>query len=148
MLRLVIADDHAPFRTALKGLLSGLPGISVIGEAGGAAEIVAACRDLAPDVLLLDISMPGAADMSTVATVSREFPGIRTVVLSMHDDPAVAKRAMLAGARGYLARNAGVASLQSALRIVGNGGWCMQPVQPSIAGRTPEKLAMVPEVVA
>lgn len=120
--RVAIADDHAMLRTGLKLLINTQADMEVVGEAGSHAETKAMVAASHPDVLTLDLSMPGGQPMSLVETLSRENPGIRILVLTMHEDPAFVRMALAAGASGYLVKRSADSELLSAIRTVAKGG--------------------------
>ena len=122
MIRVVLADDHTIVREGLKHLLSSTPDISVVGEAVDGFEALQRVRELDFDVLVLDLSMPGKSGMDLIRQARSERPGIRIVVLSMHQEHQYAVRAIRAGASGYLTKESASAQLVSAIRKVAGGG--------------------------
>jgi len=122
MIRVVLADDHTIVREGLKQLLSSTPDISVVGEAVDGFEALQRVRELDFDVLVLDLSMPGKSGMDLIKQSRSERPGVRIVVLSMHQEHQYAVRAIRAGASGYLTKESASAQLVSAIRKVAAGG--------------------------
>jgi DNA-binding NarL/FixJ family response regulator len=120
-LRVVIADDHAGFRRGMATLLTSLPGVAVVAEAAGADEAVAAARRSQPDVVLMDLDMPGGG-MAATARLTEEAPHVAVLVLTMSSDDAAVLAALQAGARGYLVKGAPRAEVERALRTVAEGG--------------------------
>jgi len=116
-----ICDDHAVVRSTLRRLLESEPELTVVGEATSAAEAIAAVGVLRPDVLLLDIAMPGLGGMEALPEIVRAAPETRVLMLSMHDDPAYVDRAFGAGAAGYLVKGAADTELVHAIREVAEG---------------------------
>ena len=114
-LRVVIADDHDLFRDGLVRILSGAENLSVVGEAATGDDAVAMTLSLLPDVLLLDVEMPGIPVLSTVTRLSLEAPLTRIVVVTMHRDRVLAGQLMAAGAAAFISKAASAADLMTAL---------------------------------
>src|ERR1043166_9585841 len=120
-LRVILADDHTLVRAGLRVLLEKLPGVEVVGEAsdgGGVLKLVAAQR---PDLVVMDIAMPGLNGLEAAARMAKEFPGVRVIILSMHDNDEYVWRALKAGVAGYLLKKAATAELAAALQRVARG---------------------------
>jgi two-component system response regulator NreC len=124
---IVIADDHAVVRSGLRMLLDAEPGFSVVAEAGTVGEARAAVEELSPSVLILDLHMPGDTSLSAMPELRRSAPTTAIVVLTMQEDPAFAREAMAAGARGYVLKEAADTELVAAIRTVAGGGTYLQP---------------------
>jgi DNA-binding NarL/FixJ family response regulator len=122
MIRIVVADDHTIVREGLKQLLSAASDLSIVGEARDGHEVLERVRELEFDVLLLDLSMPGKSGIELIKQVRAEKPKLRIMVLSMHQEPQYAVRAIRAGASGYLTKDGASAQLVSAIRKVAGGG--------------------------
>jgi len=122
MTRLVIADDHTIVREGLKQLLAAAPEIEVVGEAKDGHEVMATVRAKDFDLLLLDMSMPGKSGIELIKQVRAEKPKLRVLILSMHEEPQYAVRAIRAGASGYLTKDSASSLLVSAIRKVAGGG--------------------------
>ncbi|SEF85294.1 DNA-binding response regulator, NarL/FixJ family, contains REC and HTH domains [Thermomonospora echinospora] len=121
MIRIIAVDDHTLLREALCETLRAEDDFDVVAQAGGAdgiVELVAAHR---PDVVLLDMEMPGHAPEETIRTLTRSFPGIKVLVLSMHDDISLIRHMLLTGACGYLHKSIPREHLLSAIRRVVRG---------------------------
>jgi DNA-binding NarL/FixJ family response regulator len=116
--RIVIADDHAILREGLKTLLSMAPDMEVVGEAGEGQEAVQRTLELAPDVLLLDISMPGLGGIEALRMLRSMKARVRVVMLTMHAGPAHVEAAFSAGADGYIDKGSAHADLIDAVRTV------------------------------
>ena len=121
MLRILLVDDHALVRAGIRALLESLPRLEVVGEAGDGLEAVRLARELAPDAILLDITMPGLNGLEVAARVARLGTGTRVLVLSMHASPEYAARAFAAGAAGYLIKDSAFDELATALEAIGAG---------------------------
>ena len=122
MIRIVVADDHTIVREGLKQVLTAASDLSVVGEAQNGHEVLQRVRELEFDVLLLDLSMPGKSGIELIKQVRAEKPKLRIMVLSMHQEPQYAVRAIRAGASGYLTKESASAQLVSAIRKVAAGG--------------------------
>jgi two-component system, NarL family, response regulator NreC len=120
-IRLLIADDHAVLRTGLRMLLEVQDDIAVAGEAGDGAEVLRKACELQPDIVLMDLSMPGPQSGEVIRQVLRACPKTRVLVLTMHDDPAYLASAMAAGAAGYVVKKVADSELLSAIRAVHAG---------------------------
>jgi two-component system, NarL family, response regulator NreC len=124
---IVIADDHAVVRSGLRMLLDAEAGFSVVAEAGTVDEARAAIAEHTPSVLVLDLHMPGDTSLSAMPGLRRSTPETAIVVLTMQEDPAFAREAMAAGARGYVLKEAADTELVAAIRTVAGGGTYLQP---------------------
>jgi two-component system response regulator NreC len=124
----VICDDHALVRTGLRRVLEAEPDFEVWGEAGSAGEALALVRTRHPDVLLLDVAMPGPSGIEAIPAIVEAAPSTRVVMLSMQDDPAYVGQALTAGASGYLLKDAADTELVQALHDVVGGHRYLQPL--------------------
>lgn len=122
MIRIVIADDHAMVREGLKQVLSAAPDLAVVGEAQDGTEVMQRVRETDFEVLVLDLSMPGRSGPELIKQVLSEKPKLRILILSMHQEPQYAIRAIKSGACGYLTKDHASADLVSAIRKVAGGG--------------------------
>lgn len=120
-IRVVLADDHALFRAGLRMLLEHTAGVEVVGEAGDGREAVRLTQKLRPDVVLMDISMPGLNGLEATAQISQDCREARVIVLSMHLTEQYVTQALRAGAAGYLLKDAAAAELEQAVRAVARG---------------------------
>jgi len=127
MIRVLIADDHAVVRAGLKQILAATSDITVCSEAASGPEAVAAVRGTAFDVAVLDLSMPGRSGIELIRQLKIEQPGLRVLVLSMHQEDQYAVRALKAGASGYLTKESAPESLVAAIRKVAAGGAFVSP---------------------
>ena len=127
MIRVVIVDDHAVVRSGLRLLLDGEEDIQVEDEGGSADEAVRLARLHKPDVVLLDVTMPGRSGLSAAAEIKETAPDAAILVLSMHDDPSYVREAFGEGASGYLLKEAADAELVAAVREVAAGGRYVHP---------------------
>ena len=127
VIRVVIADDHAVVRAGLRALFAAHPDIEVVGEAAGGREAVEAAERLRPDVLLIDLSMPGLNGVEALGRVRAALPATHVLVLSMHAGPEYVRPAIRAGATGYIVKGAGLDALVEAVRAVAAGKTFLGP---------------------
>ena len=126
-LRVLIADDHTLFRYGMQGLLSTQPDIEVVGEATAGEEVLTLAGELQPDVVLMDIQMPGINGIEVTRRILENHPHVRILMVTMFEDDASVFTAMRAGARGYVLKDATKDDVLSAIRIVGRGGAVFSP---------------------
>lgn len=122
MTRVLIVDDHPVFRDGLAGLLATVPDVEVVGTAGTAEEALTAVRQAAPDVVLMDINLPGTSGVEATRQTTQISPATAVLVISMVDDDDSVFAAMAAGARGYVLKGASAAEITAALRTIASGG--------------------------
>lgn len=127
MIRVVLADDHAMLRHGLASLLNDQADMRVVAEAGSADELLAALPAAAADVLVSDVAMPGPGLLPLLATLKRDFPRVRTIVLSMYSEEQYAARALKGGAVGYLTKDRSPEFLVEAVRKVMTGRLYVTP---------------------
>lgn len=120
--RVLLADDHALVRSGLRSLLQAQPDLEVVGEVEDGAAVVEACQRLKPDVVVMDLAMPGRGGISATEDLRAECPEIKVVVLTMHDDEAYVRLARLAGASGFVLKKALATELIQAIQEVRAGG--------------------------
>lgn len=132
MTRVLIVDDHAVVRAGLRLLLDAEPDIEVVGEAGSIDQAIFEARALKPDIILMDVVMPGRSGIEGSPAVLHEAPDAKVLVLSMQDDPTYVREAFAAGASGYVLKEAADAELVAAIREVASGG---KYVHPSLGAR-------------
>ncbi len=121
VIRVVIADDHPVFREGLAGLVDAMPGLRVVGKAGSGAEAIAVAAAEQPDVLVMDLHMPGMNGIEATSRVVREQPGTAVLVLTMLEDDTSVFAALQAGARGYLLKESTPEEIERAIRAVTAG---------------------------
>ena len=126
-LRVLIADDHPLFRHGLSTLLSAAPDFEVVGEATTGEEVMTQAATLQPDVILMDIQMPGVNGIEATRRILHTSPHIRILIITMFEDDASVFTAMRAGARGYVLKDAQKAELLQAIRAVGRGEAIFSP---------------------
>ena len=128
MIRVLVVDDHAVVRTGLKLLLAAEADLEVVGEAGTAREAVFEVRAHKPDVVLLDVVMPGESGIEALPKLLIESPETKVLVLSMQDDPNYVREAFAVGASGYVLKEAADAEVVEAIRQVAAAGSYVHPV--------------------
>lgn len=137
---MLIADDHAVLRAGLRMLIEAQSDMRVVGEAADGMETLSQARQLEADVVLLDLTMPGAPGTATIERLVQLDPSPRVLVLTMHDDPAYLGSALRAGASGYVVKKAADVELLTAIRVVHRGGSVVNLTRPGEAAEGPEVL--------
>src|SRR6266705_1304277 len=125
--RVLLADDHALVRAGIRALLEGLEGVTVVAEAGNGSEVLELARKHRPDVVLLDISMPGLGGLEASALLKQELSEVSVVMLSMHANEEYVLQALRAGASGYMLKDSATAELELALQAVMQGETYLSP---------------------
>jgi DNA-binding NarL/FixJ family response regulator len=126
-IEILIVDDHTVVRTGLKLLLDAEEGFEVVGEGGSGEEAIRQARLLKPDVVLLDVVMPGMSGIEAVPKVLEAAPKTQVLVLSMEDEPSYVRQAFAVGAKGYVLKEAADTELVAAVRTVASGGVYVHP---------------------
>jgi DNA-binding NarL/FixJ family response regulator len=126
-IRVLLADDHTLVLAGIRGLLTKLAGVEVVGEAADGHETLRLAETLRPDIILLDIGMPGLNGLEVAQRLNKLDPNIRVVILSMHVSEEYVLRALHAGASGYLLKDSAVAELEVAIRAVARGETYLSP---------------------
>lgn len=121
MIRIVLAEDHAVVREGVRAILEAEADFSIVGETGDGLEAVQLVASKAPDVLIVDLMMPGLSGLEVIRQVRRHSPETRIVVLSMHDDEAYVLEALQNGASAYMLKRSRAAELKKAVREVARG---------------------------
>lgn len=141
-IRVLVADDQALFREALRTLLEVQPGIEVVGEAGDGDEAVRRSGELHPDVVLMDLRMPVLDGIAATARLRAEQPDVRVLALTTFDDDEDVFAALRAGAVGYLLKDVTSVKLVEALDAASRGE---SVLQPSVAAKVVARVARMPE---
>lgn len=123
----LIADDHTLFRAGLHALLKMFPDIQVVGEASTGDEIIIMAEELQPDIILMDIQMPGVNGIEATRRIARSSPSIGIILVTMFEDDDSVFAAMRAGARGYVLKEANQEEMLRAIRAVAEGGAVFGP---------------------
>lgn len=126
-IKLFLADDHAVLRAGLRMLLESQPDITVVGEAGDGKTTLSLATSLLPDVLLLDVGMPDMDGLGVLHAIRVDAPQCRVLLLTMHEEEAILRAALRAGASGYVLKQAAEAELLTAIRAVARGEAYVDP---------------------
>jgi two-component system, NarL family, response regulator NreC len=154
--RVLLADDHAVIRSGLRALLSGTPDLVVVGEACDGAETLRLAAELAPDVVVLDVSMPDLNGIEVTRRLLQQQPALRVLILTMHEDGGLLQEAIRAGAAGYVVKRAAEAEIVFAVRAVLRGDLYVHPAmtrsllcdkQPTPTARRPHVPPLTPREV-
>jgi two-component system, NarL family, response regulator NreC len=120
-IRVMLVDDHTVVRAGLRALFDRQQDMEVVAEVGTAAEAMDQARTALPDVVLLDLTLPGGGSLALIGRLRGLKPTVHVLVLSMHDDPAYARSALAAGASGYVVKTVRETDLLAAVRAIGRG---------------------------
>ena len=127
MTRIVLADDHALVRQGLSLILEAQPDMQIVGQAGNGHEAVELAQKLKPDVVIMDVAMPGLNGIEATRRLAEALPRTRVLALSMHKDSVYVREILRAGARGYLLKDSGDADLIAAVRAIAKGEGYISP---------------------
>jgi DNA-binding NarL/FixJ family response regulator len=125
--RVLLVDDHTMVRDGLKAIFARDREFTVVGEAEGGAEAVQVCKQSNPDLVLMDVALPGMNGIEATAEILRRCPRAKVVILSMHGDENLLKTAIRSGASGFVLKKASASELLLAMRIVARGGTYLAP---------------------
>lgn len=137
MIHVLIADDHSIVREGIKSLLSNVPDILVAAEACNSSEVFEKIQNAAIDLVILDITMPGQSGLEVLKELKADNPKLPVLILSMHPEEQYGMRVLMAGADGYLTKEAAPEELLSAIRKITKGG---KYITPSLAERLAKNL--------
>jgi len=126
-IRVVIADDHAIVRDGVRALLQLADDVEVVGEAADGAEAIEACRRLRPDLVLMDIAMPGLGGLEATLQIRKELPDVKVLVLTQYEDREYIRRFLKLGVAGYVLKKTAGAELVAAVRAAARGGLVLDP---------------------
>lgn len=124
---ILLVDDHALVRAGIRALLERLADVTVIAEAKDGREAFRLIREQQPDLVLMDIAMPGLNGLEATARITKEFPAVRVIVLSMYSNEEYVRGAIKAEAAGYLVKSGASAELEKAIKVVSLGGKYYSP---------------------
>jgi two-component system response regulator NreC len=127
MIRVLIADDHAIVRTGLRALIHSEPTMELVGEASGGYEAIDLIEKTMPEILVLDLSMPDIDGIAVTRKIKPQFPSVRILVLTIHEDEALLRAVLKAGASGYILKGAAEAELISAIHTIIRGELYVDP---------------------
>jgi two-component system response regulator NreC len=148
MTKVVIADDHAIVRTGLRALLQADAGLELVGEASGGLEAVELVGQYHPEVLVLDVSMPDMDGISVTRRVKASYPDTRILILTVHEDEALLREAIKAGASGYILKRAAETELVAAIQVILRGDLYVDPAMlRSLLDDQAEPKPVSPELV-
>ncbi|MDP3699901.1 MAG: response regulator transcription factor [Hylemonella sp.] len=125
--RVLLADDHTLVRAGLRKLLESMPAVTVVGEADDGLALLALAEQLQPDLVLMDIAMPGLNGIEATARLLKALPGARVLILSMHQNEEYVRQALRNGASAYLLKDAAPAELELAIQAVQRGETYLSP---------------------
>lgn len=120
-IRILLADDQELILDGLRALLEREPDLSIVGEHTNGHQALSAARKLEPDVVVMDIAMPGLDGIEVTRRINRELPGVKVLILSVHEEPEVIRSAFEAGAAGYLLKDCATEELVRGIRVVWAG---------------------------
>lgn len=126
-LRIVLCEDHTLVRAGISALLGSFADVEVVGEAGDGRKGIALVKEQKPDVVLMDIAMPGLNGLQATARIEKDFPAVKVIVLSMYSNEEYVLQALRAGASGYLLKEAATSELRNALDTVLRGDTYLSP---------------------
>lgn len=133
LIRLLVADDHPVVRAGLRTLLAPQPDMTVVGEASDGGTAVRRALDLRPDVVVMDITMPGTSGLEATREIKLHLPETKVLVLTIHDSEDLLHRMLQAGATGYLLKETADTELAVAIRVVHRGGLFLHPAFTAIS---------------
>ncbi len=131
MTRILLVDDHTLFRSGIRALLASQEDIDVVGEAGEGSEALKLCQILKPDIVLLDLNMPGLSGLEVLKLMLEDSPQQSVIMLTLSEEADDLLKALQLGAKGYLLKNSNVDYLVNAIRLVAQGGTAIQPEMTS-----------------
>ena len=142
MVRVMLVDDHTLVREGVRHVLAGTPGFEVVAEAGDGEAAIRLAPASRPDLVVLDLSLPGAGGLDVTSRLRQLLPAVRVLILSVHDHPEYVLGAVRAGAQGYLRKDTSPAELREALRAVARGESYFSPpvarhLSAAVRGDTP-----------
>lgn len=127
-IRVLLADDHVLVRTGIRALLEKIPSVRVIAEASDGREALSLIRRHQPDLVLMDVGMPGLNGLEATARVTASSPNVRVIILSMHASEEYVQGSIAAGAAGYVVKSSAAAELSEAINVVAKGGEYFSPL--------------------
>src|SRR5215468_4510176 len=141
-LRIVLADDHPIVRAGIRAELEKLPDVTVVGEASDGREAIELIKEHQPNVIFMDISMRGLNGLEATGRITKEFPQVRVIILSVHQSEEYFWQALKSGASGYLLKKAATAELSTALRqVVGGEIYLTREISNRLVKKLPLQIA-------
>ncbi|MDA1080616.1 MAG: response regulator transcription factor [Gemmatimonadetes bacterium] len=144
-IRIMVVDDHSVVRESIRHVLGDATAFTFVGEAASATEAIASVAAAAPDVIILDISMPGGSGLPAVAELLERSPGTRVLMLSVHDDAEYVIESVRAGAHGYLRKDSSPAEMRAAIAAVHAGSGYYSPKLAGVLADALRGRAAAPE---
>lgn len=146
-IRILIADDHGLIRAGLRALLESVPEIEVVGEAADGLSVLQNCVEIKPDIVLMDVNMPGLGGIETTRRLREIDPAIRVLALTVYEDEGVMREMIRAGAYGFMIKRAVEADLLQAVRAVSQGNMYVHPAMTKalVKDLSPHALPDVPD---
>lgn len=135
--RILIADDHGVVRAGLRALLSGLRDLEIVGEAPDSGETLRLAEELRPDIVLLDVSMPGIGGIEVTRHLKERLPEIRVLILTVHEDGTLLREAVRAGAAGYILKRAAESEMVTAIEAALRGELYVHPAMTRLLLQEP-----------
>jgi DNA-binding NarL/FixJ family response regulator len=127
--RIILVDDHALFRHAIKRIIEKAPNLKVVGEAGDGYEALELLKEIFPDLVILDISMPRCGGLETSREIKKLYPGLKVIILTMHRDPGYMECALNIGVDGYMLKEAVADELIEAISTLKEGKTYFPPIK-------------------
>jgi DNA-binding NarL/FixJ family response regulator len=148
IIKIFLVDDHMVVRTGLKTLITAQLDMAVVGEAGDGTAVWEPVQDCRPDVVIMDISMPGMNGIQATERLKKVCPEVKVLVLSVHDDTSYLRQMLTVGASGYILKHTAADALIQAIRIVAAGGLYLEPsLAEHVVGRYVRRPAAVTELL-
>ncbi|MGE3512919.1 MAG: response regulator, partial [Vicinamibacterales bacterium] len=144
--RVLLADDHETVREGLRFLVDAQPDMEVVGEAASGQEAIEQAQSLAPDVIILDLTMPGLSGLAAAPGIRTAAPAAAVVVLTRHDDDAFVQQLFESGVSAYVLKQSRSAELMRAIRIAASGGRYLDPSLPAPLSREPRRRLGTPRI--
>ncbi len=126
-LRIILADDHALVRSGIRVLIESMPDVEVAGEAGNGKEAIELASRTLPDIAVLDVAMPELDGLRATEVLTRDYPSVKVIILTMHHSPDLVMHALRAGAAGYIVKDAATSELAAGIRAVARGESYLSP---------------------
>lgn len=136
-IRILLVDDHAMLRTGLQMVVNSQPDMEIVGQASSGEEALTQAQAHQPDLVVMDISLPGCNGVEATTTIRQRWPEMRVLIFTRHNDPGYLRRLLQAGATGYLLKNAAASDLVNAIHTVAAGG---AYIDSSLVGNVVESL--------
>jgi DNA-binding NarL/FixJ family response regulator len=127
-IRILLADDHVLIRAGIRILIDKIPSVEVVAEAKDGREALRLVQQQQPDLVLMDIAMPGLDGLAATTRITTDFPTVRVIILSMYASEEYVRESITAGAVGYLVKSSAAAELEDAIKAVARGGEYFSPV--------------------